>query len=993
MRITFDQAQDMTLQGRSSTEKRSVSAKDTEKKAENAGAYTVQIGAGENRAQGGTYKKEALTAEEISMQAAGADMDVQKKYMAVMSNSMSGEDFQKMLEDGYNVSDVDVETLVTILDQIKVAVAKGGGEIAGYTDDLSKETLEAVLGSAAYAEAVENGIEDGAAAYMVKQQLLPTAENLYKAKYATGAGKSAPEMKMLDEESADGKAFREQIDKVLREAGLPENEKSRKEAAFLLAYDIPLTKENLLLYEKIKPFQATGERPLTETLLSRIAKQVYEGKPALQADLSKAQSIYEQAQTLYEAVKNLPPDAIEQAVLAHGQGKELTLKDMIESSRIPDTEVSKGAENVDAVVKENLKSGEKSKRTAKEEQIGKEMPVISESRELLTARRQLEEVRLKMTIEVNIKLLRSGFQIDTAPMEQLIEHLKAAEESLQKEGVLQVAEAVERLNDLRMMPMETLGFVVNREISFTIAALHEKGGELQSNYEKIDTGAAKVETARARYETMQTEVRADLGDSIKKAFRNVDDILADMNKEPSEENRRAVRMLGYNRLEMSEENINRALEVDRKVQTLFRDMKPGKVLQMIKDGVDVLHTDIEELDDYLREQNGSFLEETEDFARFLHKLDKSRSMTAAERESYIGIYRLIRQVEKADGKAQGYLLANGAELTMENLLSALRSGRRGTMDYKIDESFSGVDALQTGKNIVEQINAVSYENTAGYEETVKAFENAGKKAGTSGREAADLLKEAGEPVTVSNLLTASSVLQEDAGLYQRLEDYEKETKREQNRLESYVLGLHEAVTDEASLQDGMETFMAQAEEILREAEEKDGVTELDIKEMQQIYRGLRFRSALSKEARYQIPVRMEDGYTVMNLTVRKGTGTAQAEISMETKEYGRLEAVFTQNKEEPAETAIDGSLFAETKTGVALLQEMAGRVEEALNDAGFPAKKMTVMQGNRMRRSVFRAQTNIAEEDSLSGENEKNEISTEEFYQIAKIFLQTVRNE
>ena len=43
----------------------------------------------------------------------------------------------------------------------------------------------------------------------------------------------------------------------------------------------------------------------------------------------------------------------------------------------------------------------------------------------ITARRQLEEIRLRMTAEVNVKLLKRGFAIDTAPMEELIEAAKA----------------------------------------------------------------------------------------------------------------------------------------------------------------------------------------------------------------------------------------------------------------------------------------------------------------------------------------------------------------------------------------------------------------------------------------------------------------------------------------------------------------------------------------------------------------------------------------
>lgn len=48
---------------------------------------------------------------------------------------------------------------------------------------------------------------------------------------------------------------------------------------------------------------------------------------------------------------------------------------------------------------------------------------------LLTARRQLEETRLLMTVQANYSLLRQGISIDTEPLEKLVEDLKNQENS------------------------------------------------------------------------------------------------------------------------------------------------------------------------------------------------------------------------------------------------------------------------------------------------------------------------------------------------------------------------------------------------------------------------------------------------------------------------------------------------------------------------------------------------------------------------------------
>ena len=44
----------------------------------------------------------------------------------------------------------------------------------------------------------------------------------------------------------------------------------------------------------------------------------------------------------------------------------------------------------------------------------------------------MEEVRLQMTVEANIHLIKSGFSVDTAELEQLVESLKAAQKQAEE---------------------------------------------------------------------------------------------------------------------------------------------------------------------------------------------------------------------------------------------------------------------------------------------------------------------------------------------------------------------------------------------------------------------------------------------------------------------------------------------------------------------------------------------------------------------------------
>ena len=90
--------------------------------------------------------------------------------------------------------------------------------------------------------------------------------------------------------------------------------------------------------------------------------------------------------------------------------------------------------------------------------------------------------------------------------------------------------------------------------------------------------------ANESYETLMTAPRSDMGDSITKAFSNVDDILQDLQLDTSETNRRAVRILAYNNTEITPENIMEVKALDEQMQRAFSNMKPAVTLEMIRRG-------------------------------------------------------------------------------------------------------------------------------------------------------------------------------------------------------------------------------------------------------------------------------------------------------------------------------------------------------------------------------------------------------------------------
>lgn len=118
-------------------------------------------------------------------------------------------------------------------------------------------------------------------------------------------------------------------------------------------------------------------------------------------------------------------------------------------------------------------------------------------------------------------------------MEQLIEALRKAEAEVagkyfpgESQAVTKYetyTQAVQVASELPGLPAGVLGpySLEQNAATETVSDFHKEGAAMQKAYEE----------AGERYETLMTAPRSDLGDSIRKAFSNVDDILTDMSLE------------------------------------------------------------------------------------------------------------------------------------------------------------------------------------------------------------------------------------------------------------------------------------------------------------------------------------------------------------------------------------------------------------------------------------------------------------------------------
>lgn len=1037
-------------------------------------------------------KEEKKTVIDEIEQSGSMDAGERKAQMAVLAETTSPEDYEKMQEDGFSLDDTTSNKIVTVTDKIKAQLAKAGVDISKFGDDLDLEQLAQITGSPELAVQIANSLreadlpladdnfkqiaetvnmadslsvlDDGAVKYLIDNRLEPTVRNIYFAEHSASAG-------YIPAEQQDISSFLPQVKNVIASAGLEVNDDTIATSKWMLENDIPLTKENLTYAQALRQ---TGLTTGAEDIAALAAEAVSEGKSAQDAVILSGYTWMEQAKDAVDTVENATDEDLAYIVK---KGLPLTLDSLREaaanrtsgtaasesqasgtvssaSESQPAGIVSSASESQSAGVVSSASESQTvgtvaSSETQSEDaaQSNANGSYTPKGQQLLTARRQLEEIRLAMTVEANYRLLKQGISIDTEPLVKLVEQLKDQENAyyknlLMSEGVDVNDEQVElfrevdkKVSDMRYVPAYVLG-MKDAEVS-TINGVHKAGMELESSFEK----------ASQQYETLMTAPRTDLGDSIQKAFRNVDDILNDLDMELTDENRRAVRILGYNSIEITQDSVFQMKAADEEVQRVFKNMTPAVVTQMIKRGINPLEMDFtslnQEAENIKSEESGR--EDNRRFSEYLWKMEQNHEISEEERSSYIGIYRLIRQVENTDGAAIGALIQQGSPLTMKNLLTAVRSEKRSNkMDYSVDSDFNGVSGTSNGSSITDQIEA-AYQNNClkdaselltperakvlfdqdsdwenmTPEEFKAALELAKEQADESGIDA-DYAKEqlaqleqaanADEsiyrildkydiPNTVSNVLAMESMLNQRNQMFRKIFGSSTADHNGDNQVDADDLAaikqelleeFGEAVSEPADMAAAQEKLGELAENVMKTMINSDHVTSLDVREMKMLSAQLSVNSILAKEEQYAVPVMVND--ELMNVSVKIVRGVDKkgiVDIMMESELRGKIAATF-QAKED----GIHGLVATDSEETAELFEEQAQNLMDSLGGENDDVTELHCahikdLDLNHFSMGAFGV--DAKNETPTSEDQDTYRVQTSRLYGIAEHFIKAVK--
>ncbi|SFQ21764.1 hypothetical protein SAMN04487928_12432 [Butyrivibrio proteoclasticus] len=897
------------------------------------------------------YAQNGKSLEDIQTLAQSTDVQNNHNYMALLSNTMSDEDYAAVLEGGFDFGNLNSADTVTIVDKIKSVLLESGTVITGYNDDLSLDKLEKITGSRSFAAALQKNfsendipvttknvteakqafeqisdiekIDDSAVKYLVLNDKEPTINNIYLAQHSTngqnvsGRGFYAQDAYGYYAKKADGLDVEQvlpQIEKIVKDAGLDQNDENNiEQAKWIIEEGIPLTKENLEAVIDIKEI----DFPVTTELGAKaIAAALADGKEAKEANLHDP---------------------------------------------------------------------------------------VSSAKKMLTKRLHLEETRIKMSAAVNTKLADKDFSIDLKPIEKLVELIKEELKNLSEEEAGKIIDekthvtdankeyifgmTVTRVDIIKQGPVDVAGAMLDRIESSSLLEISDVSFELSQKYR----------AAQEEYEKMETAPRADLGDSIKKAFENVDDILADLGKEITEENRRAVRILGYNTLEINEENFEKVRAYDLRLRETMERLKPGAVLDFIRRGKNPLGMTIEELSKGLDQnqfgngQNDSGKKSDEKYARFLYKLEKNNGITDEERKSFIGIYRLFHNIKANDYKAIGDLLKTERDMTLGNLLDATRTQAKAAkgIDFRVDEEFGGLERISNleGERIDEQIESafifykahadIVYENLepeklkAAKPQNKTLLEDLSEKLSEqetddelekkynienlkhvreliSSREAKAALEEMETEHVELNFNNLEAVIENKrerrrGKFWDKAKEFDGSIKKEEDDLFTLL--------DENNYEESYKQKLDQISEKLTETLMNSEDSYIDVRAITLMQKQISVMKKESENATFDVPVEIDGDSISMHITLKNdGTKKSRMDASIQTFEYGFITASLYEES-----GLIKGMITTTMSEGIEeseylgnVKEKLCKKLSEKIKDLGVDQNQIGILYGAKL---------------------------------------------
>lgn len=815
----------------------------------------------------------------------------------------------------------------------------------------NNEDYETISRSVEKLEQIQNNNENINKEQIIKKDQEVTLNNIRISKEYKNLSKDSH---IEDMNIALGKGnIDELIKSHLSKKEIESNENNLEISSIFIKSEIPITKSNIDKW-KFMSYKINNIDKKTFVKNSIVALQ--DGEHIGEIDLRELKKEVNPLFARIEEVrKNLNTEMTSFDVLKK-EGKEITLENIIKYS---------GKNSSDEVNKENIKN-----------------------------RKLLLEIQLKLTKEVSYSLARRGIEIDTKPLEQAIEEIRKVEqkENIDSLKLFKVEPTSKNINSiievrdkLRLsVPLvnETYKKILEKNIKFNINDIYKN-----SNYKKLEDG----------YKEMETTVNIRLKDSFKKVEKDIKPLLDELNIESTKLNIKATSILVKNKIDVTRESIKEISLIDLKVEKLLKQFKPEIIAKMLKDNINPLTTNIDDILKYVEKFQEKYgFSNDDNLIKSLIKLEKDNTVSEKQLEGIKNIYKGINIVLKNDGAGIGNYFNTKKSLTIENLLNSSKifnktKGRKTYMDKTIDENNGEKEIIKNDKSIrgsienllnkemtKQLIKSNSYENIRNmvnkngiieknitieklYDDVLENNNNMLEKenyvdeivkfTNSLEKENYNWLYKNNIEITVNNLENIKNLLKDQFSLDKKLKKETLLNKNIKDKRYNINNSLKEAIEVDSVL-----------DEIIGEVKNTYMPEQLDKLEIQRsLIKSLEFQNELNRGNNnfYQMPIMLPASgeETILNMYLLDKDAFEKKEIelvfSLDTKKQGNLNIITNINKEK---NTIDLNIKG---NNLDIFKDNEQEFKNIFHKRGFEIVNLSLIYDDKYNENIFNNKMNL----------------------------------
>ncbi len=494
------------------------------------------------------------------------------------------------------------------------------------------------------------GIDKNSVLNMLKEGKKPTLENIYTAKHSRNSSNFQIDISKIGDVDNMLKNLFEKLDIEATQ----ENLEIGKE---FIKNQIDISRENIDNYKKLSNIE---ENINSEDILISGAKNIIKNKSPLDIDIFNSEQNYIQK---YKGYKNLIENISEE-----------NLQYLIDNK-----------------MEINLSNIEK---------YSDKISTESVSTEAIEKRLSLAKIQMKLTTDNIYTLAKNGINIDTKPLQNVINELekieqakyKASLENIKAGNISENTKTMSKVFDAmqNIFPKKVYNVfrdIINKDIDFSIEGINQ-GIKAKKVLQDLDTFA--------------TTINKKFGDSIKKLDSDFEKLLQENGFEVNETNKKALKILSLNELDFNDENFINVKLIDSKLDYIHNNLHPLTVSKMLKEGFNPMDKNIDEVIDYINKDE-NLKTSREKIAEQILSMDNKNMLSSEERKAVISVYRMINAIEKDGSASIGSLLKSEKNITFNNLLDSAKIYQKNKKNLDFDKTVDDENGLTSVLNFNNNI--------------------------------------------------------------------------------------------------------------------------------------------------------------------------------------------------------------------------------------------------------------------------------------------------